>query len=192
MADRLNPGIMGFLTKKLNKKAEQIRPRLSEIRRKYSGLTMNAAAQMYAQSQGTSIMGKLNHEDRQSLATVQAVTQVSVSNVSKVDKRTLNINNSPIHNLSFGDRNTLSQNVVTIDDNLAKLFDRINNSEVLTDEEKSDYKSDIQTIATQIGKGKPSRQIIKMAWESVKVLANIEGFSQLISRITPLIQKFLS
>lgn len=182
---------MDFLTKKLKKKGEQIRPRLSEIRRKYSGLTMNAAAQMYAQSQGTSIMGKLNQEDRQSLATVQAITQVSVSNVSKIDKRTLNINNSPIHNLSFGDRNTLSQDVVAIDDNLAKLSDTINKSEVLTDEEKSDYKSDIQTIATQIGKGKPSREIIRMAWESVKALATIEGFAQLISRIIPLIQKFL-
>lgn len=191
MTNRLKPGIMNFLTKKLNKKAEQISPRLSEIRRKYSGLTMNAAAQMYAQSQGTSIMGKLNQEDRQSLSTVQAITQVSVSNVSKVDKRTLNINNSPMHNLSFGDRNTLSQGVVVIDDNLTQLLDRINTSEVLTDEEKSDYKSDIQTIATQIGKSRPSRQIIKMAWESVKILASIEGFSQLISRIAPLIQKFL-
>ncbi|MBI3290002.1 hypothetical protein HYZ78_01255 [Candidatus Microgenomates bacterium] len=183
---------MDFLTKKLGKKSEQIRPRLSEIRRKHSGLTMNAAAQMYAQSQGTSIMGKLNQNDRQSLSTVQAITQVSVSNVSKVDKRTLNINNSPIHNLSFGDRNTLSQSVVSLDDNLAKLFDKINDSEVLTEEEKSDYKSDIQTIATQIGKAKPNREIIKMAWESVKVLATIEGFSQFIDKITPLIQKFLS
>jgi hypothetical protein len=191
MAGRLNPDIMDLLTKKLNKKAEQLRPRLSEIRRKHSGLTMNAAAQMYAQSKGKSIMPKLNQEDRQSLATVQAATQVSVSTVSKVDKRTLNINNSPIHNLSFGDRNTLSQNVVSLDDNLAKLFEEINNSEALTDEEKSDYKSDIQTIAAQIGKAKPNRQIIKMAWESVKALANIEGFSQLISRITPLIQRFL-
>ena len=191
MTNRLKPGIMDFLTKKLNKKAEQISPRLSEIRRKHSGLTMNATAQMYAQSQGTSIMGKLNPEDRQSLSTVQAITQVSVSNISKVDKRTLNINNSPMHNLSFGDRNTLSQGVVTIDDNLTKLLDRINTSEALTDEEKSDYKSDIQTIATQIGKSRPSRQIIKMAWESVKILASIEGFSQLISRIAPLIQKFL-
>lgn len=191
MADNLNPGIMDLLTRRLGKKTEQIRPRLSEIRRKHSGLTMNAAAQMYAQAQGISIMGKLNQEDRQSLATVQAVTQVSVSNISKVDRRTLNINNSPVHNLSFGDRNTLSQNVVSLDDNLAKLFDKINASEILTDEEKNDYKSDIQTIAAQIGKAKPSRQIIKMAWESVKALATVEGFYQLIDRIIPLIQKFL-
>lgn len=191
MTDRLKSDIMDFLTKKLNKTSKQISPRLSEIRRNKSGLTMNAAAQVYAQSQGTSIMGKLNPADRQSLATVQAATQVNVSNVSKIDKRTLNINNSPIHNLSFGDRNTLSQNVISLDDGLAELFEKISDNETLTDEEKNDYKSDIKTIATQIGKAKPNRQIISMAWESVKTLATIGGFVQLIDRIAPLIQKFL-
>ncbi len=191
MTDRLNPCIIDFLTKKLDKKAEQIRPRLSEIRRKNSGLTLNAAAQMYAQSHGISIMNKLNSEDKQSLATVQAVTRVNVSKISKVDKRTLNITNSPIHNLSFGDRNMLNQNVIALDEDLAKLFDRINNSDVLTAEQKSDYKSDIQTIISQINKAKPIRQIIKMAWESVKVLGTIEGFAQSIERISRLIQKFL-
>ncbi len=191
MADRLNPKIMDFLTEKLGKKAKDISPRLSDIRRKHGGLTMNAAAQMYATTHNTSIMGKLNQEDRQSLATVQAITQVSVSSVSKVDKRTLHINNSPIHNLSFGDRNSISQNVLNIDDNLKELSERIEKSEVLTDDEKNDYKSDIQTIASQIGKSKPSRQIIKAVWKSIKDLANIEGFVQLIERIAPLIRHFL-
>jgi hypothetical protein len=192
MADRLSQSIMDFLTKKLGKTADQIRPRLSEIRRDNSGLTMNAAAQIYAKKQGMSIMGKLNQEDRKSLVTVQAITQVSFSKFSKVDKRTLNINNSPIHNLSFGDRNALSQNVVTIDNNLTELSSRIDKSESLTDDEKSDYKSDIQTIASQIGKSKPNRNIIKAAWESVKVLADIEGFTQLITRIALLLHGFLS
>jgi hypothetical protein len=192
MADRLNPDIMEVLVKKTDKTAEQIRPRLSELRRKYSGLTMNAAAQMYAQSHGTSIMTKLDQGDRQSLATVQAITQVSVSSVSKVDKRTLNINNSPIHNLSFGDRNQINQSVVTLDNALTELSEKISKSTVLTDDEKNDYKSDIQTIASQAGKSKPNRQIIKVAWESVKALADIEGFAQLVGRITPLIQGFFS
>lgn len=192
MADRLNPKIMEVLVEKTSKTAEQIRPRLSELRRKYSGLTMNAAAQMYAQSHGTSIMPKLGQEDRQSLATVQAITQVSVSSVSKVDKRTLNINNSPIHNLSFGDRNQISQSVVTLDNALTELSEKIDKSTALTDDEKNDYKSDIKTIASQVGKSKPNRQIIKVAWETVKALADIEGFAQLVGRIAPLIQGFFS
>lgn len=192
MADRLNPKIMKVLVEKTSKTAEQIRPRLSELRRKYSGLTMNAAAQMYAQSHGTSIMSKLGPDDRQSLATVQAITQVSVSSVSKVDKRTLNINNSPIHNLSFGDRNQISQSVVTLDNALTELSEKIDKSTALTDDEKNDYKSDIKTIISQVGKSKPNRQIIKVAWKTVKALADIEGFAQLVGRITPLIQGFFS
>lgn len=191
MSDRLNPKIKDFLVKKLGKKSEQISPRLSEIRRKHSGLTMNAAAQMYADSQGTSIMAKLSPEDRRSLATVQAITQVSVSNISKIDKRTLHITNSPIHNLSFGDRNTLSQNVITLDDKLATLSKEIDKSKKLTEEEKNDYKSDIQTIASQAGKSNPSKKIIKTAWESVKALADVQGFVQLITSIAPLIQHFI-
>jgi hypothetical protein len=192
MADRLDPKIMEALVKRTGKLAEQIRPRLSELRRKHSGLTMNAAAQKYAQSHGTSIMSRLGAEDRQSLATVQAITQVSVSSVSKVDKRTLNISNSPIHNLSFGDRNQVSQSVVTLDNALSELSVKIGKSTVLTNDEKNDYNSDIQTIASQVGKTKPNRKIIKVAWESVKALAAIGGFAQLVGRVAQLIQGFLS
>lgn len=192
MTDRLKPSILDALVNKTGKTAERIRPRLSELRRKHSGLTMNAAAQMYAQTHRTSIMGKLDPADRQSLATVQSVTQVSISSVSKVDKRTLNINNSPIHNLSFGDRNKLSQSVVTLDDHLQKLSEKLDKSTAIKADEKADYKSDIQTIASQIGKSKPSASIIKTAWKGVQALADVEGFSQLISRISPLIQGFIS
>lgn len=192
MADRLKPTILEALVDKTGRTAEQIRPRLSELRRKHSGLTMNAAAQLYAQSQGTSIMGKLDQADRQALATVQSITHVNVSTVSKVDKRTLNINNSPIHNLSFGDRNTVSQSVIALDDQLAQLSKKIDQTKALKTDEKADYKSDIQTIATQIGKSKPNASIIKTAWKGVQALADVEGFAQLIGRITPLIAPFIS
>lgn len=192
MADRLKPSILDALVNKTGRTAEQIRPRLSELRRKHSGLTMNAAAQMFAQAQGASIMGKLDQVDRQALATVQSITHVNVSTVSKVDKRTLNINNSPIHNLSFGDRNTLSQSVIALDDQLAQLSKKIDQTTALKADEKADYKSDIQTIASQIGKSKPSTSIIKTAWKGVQALADVEGFSQLIGRIAPLISAFIS
>jgi hypothetical protein len=192
MSDRLKPSILETLVSKTGKTAEKIRPRLSELRRKHSGLTMNAAAQVYAQAHGTSIMGKLDQADRQALATFQSVTQVSVSTVSRIDKRTLNIHNSPIHNLSFGDRNTLSQSVVALDDHLAKLSKKIDQSTALKADEKADYKSDIQTIASQIGKSKPSTSIIKTAWKGVQALADVEGFAQLIGRITPLVLGLIS
>lgn len=191
MADKLNPDILEALSKKLGKKPQNIRPRLSEIIRDNSGLTLNAAAQIYARKNGVSVLQKLDKEDKQALATVQAITQVSVSNVSRVDRRTMNINNSPIHNLSFGDRNTVSQTVVTLDDELAKLVELIEGNSKLTDDEKNDYKSDIQTIASQVGKSKPNRSIVSTAWEGVKGLAAIDGFAQAIARVVPLIQPFL-
>lgn len=192
MADRLKPAILNFLMKKTGRTAKQIRPRLSEIRREYSGLTMNAAAQVYAQSQGTSVMAHLSQEDRQSLATIQAITQVSVSSISKVDRRTVNINNSAIQNLTFGDRNQVSQSVMTLGDLLADMANEIDQSNALSADEKSDYKSDIQAIASQIGKSKPNKTIISAAWDSLKLLADIEGFVQLVGRIVPLIEGFLS
>ncbi len=152
---------------------------------------MNAAAQMYAQAHGTSIMSKLSQEDRQSLASVQAITQVTVSSVSKIDRRTLNIQNSPILNLSFGDRNQVNQNVIPLDNLLAEFGEKIGSSKTLTEDEKNDYKSDIQTIASQVGKSKPNKKIIRVAWDSLKALAQMEGFFQLVERITPLILGFL-
>ncbi len=132
--------------------------------------------------------------DSQQRVSSRIVQKVAISNTTKnvkIDKRTLHIN-SPVHNLSFGDRNTVSQSVVKIDDQLAALSEQIAKSKTLTDDEKNDYKSDIQTIASQIGKSKPNRSIVKAAWESVKALGDIEGFAQFIVRIAPLIQAFIS
>lgn len=109
----------------------------------------------------------------------------------KIDKRTLHITNSSVQNLAFGDRNNLNQDVVNIGSALDELVAQIDESTKLTDDEKSDYKSDIATIASQIGKSRPNRSIVKMAWESVKALADIEGFVQLVTRIAPLIHMFL-
>jgi len=121
-----------------------------------------------------------------------AVNMIHTTKNVKIDKRTLHISNSSVQNLAFGDRNNLSQDVVNVGNALDALVAQIDKSTTLTEDEKSDYKSDIQTIASQIGKSKPNRPIIKAAWESVKALADIEGFAQLVSRITQLIQGFLS
>lgn len=192
MAKKLKPEILKILSEKLEKTPEKIRPRLSEIRRAHSGLTPNAAAQVYAQQNNISIMPKLDNEDRNSLTSVQSISQVNSSKTIKIDKRTLNINNSPIHNLSFGDRSTVNQSVVSLDSLLTELFEKIDKLKNLSDEDKSDYKSDVQALASQIGKTKPSKQIIKTAWESIKNLADIEGCSQLITRIAPIVKLFLS
>lgn len=135
--------------------------------------------------------------DSQHRVSNRIVQKVSVNNTTnttknvKIDRRTLHISNSSVQNLAFGDRNNLSQDVVNIGSALDKLVARIDKSPLLTDDEKNDYKSDVQTIASQVGKSKPNRSIIKTAWESVKALADIEGFIQLVTQIAPLIHAFL-
>lgn len=71
MADRLRPEILEHLKTKLGYKPASIQVQLSILKRKYSGLTLNAAAQLYAQKHGSSILPKLTEEDKESLAKVQ-------------------------------------------------------------------------------------------------------------------------
>ncbi len=191
MADKLNSDILRILKERTGKTPEKIRPRLSELRRKHSGLTPNAAAQLYAESHGTSIMPKLDPEDRRSLASVQTITQVNSTKNVKIDKRTLNITNSPIHNLSFGDRSTVNQSVVNLDASLSELFEKIEKTTRLTPEAKSDYKSDVEALASQIGKTKPNRNIISAAWKTIQGLADVQGFAQLITQLAPMIHTLL-
>ena len=120
-----------------------------------------------------------------------SVTTTNTTKNVKIDKRALHVSNSSVQNIAFGDRNNLNQEVVYIGNALDALVGQINKSTVLTEDEKNDYKSDIQTIASQIGKSKPNRSIIGSAWESVKALAEIEGFAQFIGRVTPLIAPFV-
>ena len=191
MAKKLSIEILQIFKDRLGKTPQKVKPRLSEIRREHSGLTLNAAAQLYARKHGTSIMPKLDPEDRQSMTSVQALTQINTMKTVKIDRRTLNITNSPIHNLSFGDRSTVSQTVVKLDNSLAELFEKIEKTKELSTEEKNDYKSDVESLASQIGKEKPNRQIIKAAWKSIQGLADIEGFAQLVARIAQLTQFLL-
>lgn len=82
MADRLSTEILQHLEKKLRIKAPSIRVQLSILKRKYSGLTLNASAQLYAQKHGISILPKLSATDKESLAKVQ---------ITLVPKREVNI-----------------------------------------------------------------------------------------------------
>jgi len=81
MVKRLNKEVLELLLEKTGLKSEtSVRVRISELRRKYSGLTPHAAAQLYAEKFGKSIMFKLDDEDRQSLnqARIQGIPQRTV------------------------------------------------------------------------------------------------------------------
>lgn len=66
----LKKEILKDLIKKFGGTEGSIRAMISEIRRIYPALTLNAAAQIFAQKKGKSILAKLDKEDRESLSRV--------------------------------------------------------------------------------------------------------------------------
>lgn len=82
MSDRLKPEILKHLKKKLGYKSESIQVQLSLLKRKYSGLTLNAAAQVYALKHNISILPKLSEKDKSSL---------NQANLSMISKREIQV-----------------------------------------------------------------------------------------------------
>jgi hypothetical protein len=74
-------------------------------------------------------------------------------------------------------------------------LDELNNSikhSNLSDKEKLDYSSDIETIQSQIQKPQPDKTIIKKAWNNLKKVAGVAGtLATLYSKIEPLIKIIL-
>ena len=64
-------------------------------------------------------------------------------------------------------------------------------SDKISDSEKAEYVSDIETIKQQVAKRKPNKQIISIAWKSVLALPTIEGMLQFVERVKPLIENFI-
>lgn len=64
---KLNPRILDFLSRKTGKAKATIRKNISILRSKYPSCTLNAVAHVYAMQQGTTVLGKLDAEDRASL-----------------------------------------------------------------------------------------------------------------------------
>ena len=89
MAKNLDKEILKkLMTLKLTKGT--IRVSIANIKRQNSGLTSNAAAQVYAQKHGMSFMPKLDAEDKASLANMKS-TQIYVPVVRKGSSKTQKI-----------------------------------------------------------------------------------------------------
>jgi len=63
---------------KIKAKEETVRSQISRIRAEHPGLTLNAAASLYAKKRGITIMGRLSPEDRQGLQSVQSISQIPI------------------------------------------------------------------------------------------------------------------
>lgn len=181
MANRLNPNIIKHLETKLGKTAAQIRPRISEIRRRNSALTLNAAAQVYAEKNGTSVLTKLNPEDRQSLGIYQQVKSVTNNvnyNKSHINK-SITISADQISNLIAGHYNKGDIIVKNdLESALMSLADEVEKSLEINDDDKNEIMAEVGTILSQSKKSTPDKDTIKKSWGSLDVFskfANIAG-----------------
>lgn len=196
--NRLNPELLDVLMQRTGLSEKTIRNNISKIRQDNVGLTMNAAAQVFAKKRGTSFVPKLNQQDKVSLASYQSTSMVSVvnNNNSKthktIDNRAYNITESTIENLALGDGATVSQQIGVLGEELRTLLNMIEESDQLSDEQRNDYTYDVQTIATQLNKNKPDKSIIGYAWKSISALSTVEGFNQFIQRMALLLTGFLN
>jgi len=81
----LNREIIARLRKKTGKEESTIRKDISLLRRKYGKLPINAVAQIYAVQNGTSVLTKLNKQEKESLPNIEIEKPARV--VQKVPRR---------------------------------------------------------------------------------------------------------
>jgi len=90
-----------------------------------------------------------------------------------------------------GNNNIVRNEFIDLFRELEKLGDIIRSNSKLSDKEKVDLQSDIETIKNQLGKTEPNKNIIKAAWETIK--NKLKGISEVIepiSKIASLIEIF--
>jgi len=86
---RLDPKIKEILIEKMKGKMKEtsISPSLSYLRNKYPFLTLNAAAEVFAQERGFNVTGYLTDADRKSLATLRFETAEKTKIKTKKSKQ---------------------------------------------------------------------------------------------------------
>ncbi len=90
-----------------------------------------------------------------------------------------------------GNNNIVRNEFKDLFESLEQLGEILRANNKLSDTEKADLQSDIETIKNQLGKTEPNKSIIKSAWETIKnKLKDISEVVELISKIASLIKIF--
>jgi len=87
MASRLNPEILNILHERTGKAIPTLRSEISRIRQKHPTLTSNAAAHLVAQKHNSSVLQKLDTEDKESLKGVSITNKVNALTEVKIAPR---------------------------------------------------------------------------------------------------------
>jgi hypothetical protein len=96
------------------------------------------------------------------------------------------------------------QNIVTVGDGnqvnaryrneasaLVDLKDTLLQSPVISESQKLDLVSDIDSIQSQLAKTEPNRTVIRGAWEAVKKLDTVLGLADKVGKVAALLGPFL-
>ncbi|MCE9628596.1 MAG: hypothetical protein K8Q91_01235 [Candidatus Vogelbacteria bacterium] len=103
----------------------------------------------------------------------------------------ININN--IQGVTvIGDHNFVHQEFGDLYKNLDLLKEEVTKSGTISDEDKLDYQSEIETIKSQLAKKEPNKNIIKQAWAGLSVLSTLEGVVQFYQMAEEYIEPFLT
>jgi len=98
-----------------------------------------------------------------------------------------------IHGVTvIGENNVVYNQYSELFRNLDLLDTEIQKSDRFTDEEKLSCHADIDTIKSQLAKSKPTRDVLKAAWEGLKAVATIGSLLSLYQTITTLITPLLA
>lgn len=85
---KLNPEVLTFLHKRLNKSVSTIRSDISRLRRDYPQATLNAAAQVYAQQHGESVRRLIGKKDKLTIPSVKIEKPATVKSKKKPKEET--------------------------------------------------------------------------------------------------------
>jgi len=115
------------------------------------------------------------------------------SKFQRVTKSYAGINISNVQGVvNIGDQNIIvNAQYIDLYRNLDLLSEAIRNASILSDEEKLNYTSEIETIKAQLSKTEPDKNIIKQAWERLRPLATVSGVASLFKKVAEIIGDFV-
>ena len=91
----------------------------------------------------------------------------------------------------IGDHNFVHQEFNELYKQLDLLQNEISKSGSLSDQDKLNYQSEIDTIKSQLAKQSPNKTIIQQSWNALSALSTIPGIVQFYQMIAPIISHLI-
>ena len=103
----------------------------------------------------------------------------------------INIDNVKNSVIVLGNNNIVRNEYKELSEYLEKFGNQIRINGELSDDEKIDYQSEIETIKSQLAKSKPDKGIIQRSWNTLKAVSTINGVADFYIKIQPFINLLL-